>query len=147
MQGSKLVNSYLKKSAATLAAIACFSSVSFAGDLIYTPQNPSFGGSVANGSFLLGLAGAQKLFEKERDEDSNLERFNDRLQSSILSRITSAVTRDIVDVDGNILPGLFETADYVIEVTDNEDGTLTIQTTDKDSGETTLLVIQNVSGS
>lgn len=136
----------LKKSALSIVFICALITNIFtvhAGDLVYTPQNPSFGGSVAYGNYLLGQANAQKQFEKEREEDSNLQKFNDRLQSSILSRITSAVTRDIVDIDGNITPGFFETVDYTIDIHDNGDGTVTITTTDKDSGDTTVVSVKN----
>jgi len=110
--------------------------------MLYVPQNPSFGGSVANGGYLLGLANAQKQFEED-DDKTALEDFNDRLQRSLLSRITSAVTRDVVDIDGNITPGIFETVDYLIEVIDEGDGTMTIVTTDKESGDQTVIQVQN----
>lgn len=119
----------------------CFSAN--ASELIYEPVNPSFGGHPNNGGFLLGGANAQKLFEDERDEKTPLEDFNDRLQRSLLGRITSAVTRDIVDSDGNIKPGVFETVDYTIEVIDEGDGLITIITTDKVSGEQTIIQVQN----
>lgn len=113
-----------------------------ASEMFYVPQNPSFGGSVANGGYLLGLANAQKQFEED-DDKTALEDFNDRLQRSLLSRITSAVTRDVVDIEGNITPGIFETVDYTIEVIDEGGGTMTIVTTDKESGDQTIIQVQN----
>ncbi|MFK8078837.1 MAG: curli assembly protein CsgF [Granulosicoccus sp.] len=128
---------------ACVASAVCLSTSSMASELIYSPQNPSFGGNIANGSYLLGIANAQKQFERERDENTPLEDFNDRLQRSLLSRITSAVTRDIVDIDGNITPGTFETVDYLIEIVDEGDGFLTIITTDRVSGESTRIQVRN----
>lgn len=112
-------------------------------ELVYTPVNPSFGGNPNNGGFLLGLANAQRQFEQERDEDSPLEDFAERLERSLLSRITSAVTRDVVDIDGNITPGEFETTDFSIIITDDGTGLITIVTTDKVTGEQSIIQVQN----
>ena len=112
-------------------------------EIVYVPVNPSFGGNPANGGFLLGLANAQQQFEQERDEDSPLEEFNERLQRSLLSRITSAVTRDIVDIDGNITPGNFQTTDYLIEIIDEGNGLMTIITTDRVTGEQSIIQVSN----
>ena len=111
-------------------------------ELVYTPINPSFGGHPSNGSYLLGLANAQKQFDNS-EEKTALQEFNERLQRSLLSRITSAVTRDIVDSDGNITAGVFETIDYTIEIIDEGDGLMTILTIDKESGEQTMIQVQN----
>lgn len=105
--------------------------------------NPSFGGNPGNSAHLLGLAGAQNQFEEEQDELTPLQEFNDRLQSSLLGRITSAVTSDIVDTDGNITPGVFETIDYTINVIDEGGGLITIETIDKVSGDRTVIQVRN----
>ena len=119
-------------------------SPAFSSDLLYQPVNPAFGGNPNNASFLLGSANAQQQFEDEQDESSPLEEFNERLQRSLLGRITSAVTRDIVDSEGNITPGLFETVDYIIEVIDEGNGLITIITTDRISGgQTVFQSVQN----
>ncbi|OED42668.1 hypothetical protein AB833_05745 [Chromatiales bacterium (ex Bugula neritina AB1)] len=115
-----------------------------ASELIYRPVNPSFGGSVGNGSYLLGLANAQKQFQIEREEKTPLEEFNDRLASSLLSRVTSAVTRDIVDAQGNITPGFFETTDFTIEIIDDGSGLITIITTDRLTGDQSIIEVENV---
>lgn len=114
-----------------------------ASELIYTPQSPSFGGSPSTGAHLLTLANAQKQFHEEEDESTAIEDFNDRLQRSLLSRIASAVTRDIVGTDGTITPGFFETVDYTIEIVDEGDGTLSITTTDRVTGDTSVIQVQN----
>lgn len=114
-----------------------------ASEIVYTPVNPSFGGNPVNGGFLLGLANAQRQFEREQDENTPLEEFNERLQRSLLSRITSAVTRDIVDVDGNITPGNFETTEFLIEIIDEGEGLITIITTDRETGEQSIIQVNN----
>ena len=118
-------------------------SPAFSSDLLYQPVNPAFGGNPNNASFLLGSANAQQQFEDEQDESSPLEEFNERLQRSLLGRITSAVTRDIVDIDGNITPGIFETVDYIIEIVDEGNGLITIFTTDRVTGEQTVIQVEN----
>lgn len=105
--------------------------------------NPSFGGNPGNSAHLLGLAGTQNQFEEEQDELTPLQEFNDRLQRSLLGRITSAVTSDIVDNDGNITPGVFETIDYTINVIDEGGGLVTIETIDKVSGDRTVIQVRN----
>ena len=112
-------------------------------ELVHQFINPSFGGNPNNSAHLLGLAATQNQFEDEQDEATPLEEFNDRLQRSLLGRITSAVTSDIVDSDGNITPGVFETIDYTINVIDEGGGLVTIETIDKISGDRTVIQVRN----
>lgn len=114
-----------------------------ASELVYRPLNPSFGGDPRNSSHLLGTAGPQNRHRGVNDELSALEQFNERLQRSLLGRITSAVSRDIVDEDGNIAPGRFETLDYIIVITDEGGGLMTIETEDRVTGETTTIQVMN----
>jgi len=114
-----------------------------ASELVYYPVNPSFGGNPNNSGHLIGLAGSQNRHRPVNEQDSPLQEFNDRLQRSLLGRITSAVTRDIVDNDGNITPGTFETLDYAINIVDDGGGLMTIETIDKVTGETTTIQVRN----
>lgn len=124
-------------------ALAILGSSVHSSELLYTPINPSFGGSPSNGAFLLGLANAQRQFDRPIDDETPLEDFNERLERSLLSRITSAVTRDIVDVNGNITPGTFETTDFLIEIIDEGDGFITIITTERETGEQSIIQVLN----
>ena len=113
-------------------------------ELLHQFINPSFGGNPGNSAHLLGLAGAQNQFQDDGQDDATpLEEFNERLQRSLLGRITSAITGDIVDTDGNITPGTFETLDYTINVIDEGNGLITIETIDKISGDLTVIQVQN----
>jgi len=113
-------------------------------ELLHQFTNPSFGGNPGNSAHLLGLAGAQNQFQGDGGNDTTpLEEFNERLQRSLLGRITSAITGDIVDADGNITPGTFETLDYTINVIDEGNGLITIETIDKISGDLTVIQVQN----
>ena len=139
----KYFSRVLRHIALAFSVCLLFVQTASSSELIYTPVNPSFGGNPANGGFLLGLANAQRQFEQERDENTPLEEFNERLQRSLLSRITSAVTRDIVDIDGNITPGNFETTEFLIEIIDEGNGLVTIITTDKETGDQSIIQVNN----
>lgn len=128
-----------------LALLALLSPALRAAELVYTPVNPSFGGSPLNGTWLLNSAQAQNDFKDPSSsalsKKTDLESFNDRLQRSILDRLAGAVTQQVVGPDGQIVPGNIETQDYLINIADNGDGTLTITTTDKASGASTTFEI------
>ena len=113
-------------------------------ELIHQFTSPSFGGNPNNSAHLLGLASAQNQFVDDGlDEQTPLDEFNERLQRSLLGRITSAVTQDIIDINGNITPGVFDTIDYTINVIDEGNGLITIETIDKLSGDRTVIQVQN----
>lgn len=113
-------------------------------ELVHQFVNPSFGGNPGNSSHLLGLAAIQNQFQEDgQDQGTALDEFNDRLQRSLLGRITSAVSQEIVDRDGNITPGVFDTIDYTINVIDEGDGLITIETIDKLTGDVTVIQVQN----
>ena len=78
-----------------------------------------------------------------REQLTPLEEFNERLQRALLGRISSAVSQDILDGDGNIVPGVFETLDYTINITDLGGGVMRIDTTDKATGNVTTIEVRN----
>lgn len=119
-------------------------------ELVYTPVNPAFGGNPLNGNFLLNSAQLQDDYKDPATKDlandqSDLEQFNDLLQRTVLNRVASAATRDIIDATtGELLPGTLETTDFIIDIvavpnTNN----LQITTTDKVTGQTTTFQISN----
>jgi curli production assembly/transport component CsgF len=82
---------------AALAAGLCIalSSPALAGDLVYTPIDPSFGGNPFNSSHLLGIANAQNKF-KDPDSLSNSSQA-DIFARQLQSRLLSALSSQIVD--------------------------------------------------
>lgn len=77
------------------------SSHAFAGELVYTPVNPAFGGSSFNKDFLLGTAEAQNK-PKRKDAKKNdpfnkdpLTEFTTTLQSRLLSSLADKITQSI----------------------------------------------------
>lgn len=134
-----------------IAALLLVTANSNAGEIVYTPVNPSFGGSPLNGAWMLNNAESQNDFKDKsstasRDlsrSTSDLDRFNDLLQRSLLNRIASSITSNIVTAEGELVPGTFETADFIIEIIDTGGGALQIITTDKTTGESTSFLVTN----
>ena len=117
---------------------------SIASELVYAPTNPSFGGNPNYSSHLLGTANAINDYEdpdkadiKSYSQKTALERFNDSLERSILNRVASSLTSQIVDTNGNLVPGSLETSDFSILIVETEPGVLSITSTDKLTGQTT----------
>ena len=117
----------------------------YATELIYVPVNPAFGGNPLNGPVLLNNALAQND-RKDPDAEisskkSSLDQFNETLQRSILSRLASAASGQLV-VNNEIVPGAFKTDDFEINIVPLGGGVLEITTTDLSTGQTTSFRVQ-----
>lgn len=132
------------------AAVALLSLPAQATEIVYTPVNPSFGGNPLNGATLLNGANAQNTYEDPRYADtlsrlsagrSQLDLFNQRLQSLILDRIASSISGSLFDSGGNLVPGQVETSSFLISIVDIGGGMLLITTTDKLTGASTSFEI------
>lgn len=84
-----------------------------ADELVYTPRNPSFGGSPLNGSYFLNKAKIQDP-HGFLDEDSagsgyerpsDLDRFTSQLQSSVMHRLANRVVEQAFGENGDSLQG------------------------------------------
>lgn len=134
-----------------IAILALTSASAGATELIYVPVNPSFGGSPLNGNWLLSNAQAQNQYEEDPDalsadpfaQKTPLELFNEQLERAILNRIAMALSGSVVDANGNLIPGTVSTTDFIIDIVDNGDGTLTITTTDKTTGQSTSFIVSS----
>lgn len=132
---------------AVVLALVGFASAAWASEMVYVPVNPNFGGSPLNGSNLLSQAQAQNK-SKDPDADQNskqtaLQQFNDSLQRAVLGRVASALTSNIVGPDGKLIPGTIETSDFIINIVDAGNGSLTVTTTDKVTGSSTSFEVGN----
>lgn len=114
-------------------------------DFTYQPQNPAFGGSYLNYSWLLSSAQAQNSFTEEQDDFSSrfdrdpLEDFQQTLNRQILSQITRQLTNDQFGEEG-LQEGQYEIGNYQIDVAPGADA---IQITILDTstgGQTTVSV-------
>jgi curli production assembly/transport component CsgF len=113
-------------------------------ELVYTPVNPSFGGSPLNGSVLLNLAQAQNKTKdpeavqaSQSSQQTSLQQFNDILERSVLSRLATAATSGIMGANGQLVPGVVNTGNFSIQISDLGGGLLQVTTTDKVTGATT----------
>ena len=114
-------------------------------DFVYQPQNPAFGGSYLNYSWLLSSAQAQNGFTEEQDDLGSrfdrdpLEDFQQTLNRQILSQITRQLTQDQFGEAG-LQEGQYEIGNYQIDVAPGADA---IQITILDTstgGQTTVSV-------
>ena len=117
-----------------------------ASTLVYTPVNPSFGGNPLNGPMLLNSANAQNTIKdpdlEDEEEESALDDFNNRLQRSLLSRLTNSIASSFIDTDGSLIPGQTVTEDFIIDVVDEGDGAVRVTTTDRSTGDSTTFIVQ-----
>ncbi|NML45903.1 curli assembly protein CsgF [Ramlibacter sp. G-1-2-2] len=133
----------------SIALAASASGAAQANPLVYTPVNPTFGGSPLNGPFLLNRADAQNQHKDPNaptavnpfSAQSQLDQFNSALQQAILSRISAAVSSSVVGADGKLIPGTVQTQNFTISISDLGGGKLRIVTTDKLSGSSTSFEI------
>jgi len=148
---SNALRSLAPVAAMLLAAIAGSLAVPVAaGELIYRPVNPAFGGDPFNGPVLLNEANAQNHYKDPSapapgsffGSQSPLQQFTNALQSSILSRVAGAVSGQVVDSTGNLVPGTFTIGNIRVVVTSGV-GLLTITTTDLNTGQSTTFQVPN----
>ncbi len=144
------------KGAVALATLIAISGITYipaaASELVYHPYNPSFGGSPLNGSVLLNSALATRKHkapdvDSDRfgiEEKSPLDQLNETLERLLVSRMASAASMSIMDENGNFKPGLLETQNFIITVTEMADGGMSITTFDKTTGATTTVEVNQL---
>ena len=102
-------------------------------ELVYTPINPSFGGSPLNASMLLNKAQAQNKHKAPIIEQSYAEKFQDSLERTYLNRMVREIT-DIAfgeDIDESIFnqDSIFLSGDYEIQVITSTVDSITVRIT------------------
>ncbi len=109
-------------------------------ELVYTPVNPSFGGSPLNGAWLLGSAQAQNDTKDPDAVDrsslagtSALDRFTSQLESRLLSDLLGDVR------DGKT--GSITTDDFIVNINNDDIGNLVVSITDRLTGEVSEIII------
>lgn len=114
----------------------------FADELVYTPVNPSFGGSPLNGNWMLSQAISQNSFTENNSPLTSrdpIENFEETLNRQILNRLSRDLTDDIFG-EGTIEEGRFEFGNLVVDVVAGEDG-LNINIFDLDTGSESSILI------
>lgn len=132
----------------TLLILACFSSTTYmaAQQLSYEPLNPAFGGNNFNYSWLLSSATAQNKLKAPvdpREQQSDLERFGDNINSQVLSQISRSLLQQQSDAIGGFTePGTYTFGSLNIEVFESDEG-LVINILDTATGEQTQVIVPN----
>jgi len=111
-------------------------------ELIYTPVNPSFGGSPFNWSGLLQSATLQNKFKEERPvrvPKTALERFTEQLEYSVFSRMANRIVNAAFGED-TLQPGEYIFGNYNMSVTTDASGITTV-ITEISTGNTTTVQI------
>ena len=126
------------KRLALLLLLGC-STIS-ATELVYTPISPSFGGNPLNGNFLLQKAQSQNAHKADSAQLSFVDKFRDALERNIINSLTRRIA------DGEIVEGVYNTGEYLIEVSNGTDGSVIVNITNLETGEITIITIPAVGG-
>jgi curli production assembly/transport component CsgF len=115
----------------------------FAGELVYTPRNPSFGGNPFYSSHLLGIAGAINKYEDPSSKTvttrSSAQEFERIIQSSLLARISSEIANQIYGENATE-QGRFVIGETTVDFTRNGAQTQ-VTISDSTTGGSTLIEI------
>ena len=88
--------------AASSVLVALSASPAFAGELVYTPVNPVFGGSPLNSTTVLGIASANNRFTQNPatrqtpQATDPVSQFRNQITASLLSQIASNIGQQII---------------------------------------------------
>ena len=130
----------MKKRIICTLGIACFSFNAIATELTYRPINPSFGGNPLNSGHLLGVADRINDHKNPDSDDIFDEQSDlDRLAASLESRLISQLLSDV----GNGNTGQLSTDAFLLNILD-DNGQLTIQITDKETGESSTIQVSGL---
>ena len=109
-------------------------------ELVYTPISPSFGGNPLNGNFLLQKAQSQNAHKADSAQLSFVDKFRDALERNIINSLTRRIA------DGEIVEGVYNTGEYLIEVSNGTDGSVIVNITNLETGEITIITIPAIGG-
>lgn len=128
----------MKRTAVLLFLLATASV--YATELVYTPINPSFGGNPLNGNFLLQKAQSQNSFTEERPTLSFVDKFQEALERNIINSLTRRIA------DGDLVDGVYNTGEFLVEISTGTDGSVIVNITNLDTGEVTIITIPVIGG-
>jgi curli production assembly/transport component CsgF len=134
----------MKKLIIALVVHISVSSYAVSSELVYTPINPSFGGSALNGSFLLGKAQAQNKHKAAQSKKSFEEKVSDALERATLSDIVSKYKDTVLGENAGFNNGedsTFFSGDYQIDILSANSDSITIEITDLLTGKVTIIEI------
>lgn len=130
-----------------LAAVILVVSVGVASgsELVYTPVNPSFGGSPLNGAFLLNSADAQNKFKDPNATSLSrdpIETFRDTLTRRALTEIANRIVDTAFGNDATLTTGgHYQFGTYTVDVITADANSLTVSIADSATGRTTTVEV------
>jgi len=133
----------MKTIKAVALTLLCTSPLASAGELIYQPINPSFGGDPFMGSYLLGKAQAQDTHKDPNASSYEPLSATDRLVQSLQSRLISQLISDVSA--GDVNQGSFDSSEFGVVISD-DGGQLSIDVTDKITGDVTTINVGGLAG-
>lgn len=139
-----------KGGTAILAVAMLFAPASWnaamASDLVYTPNNPSFGGNPFNSAHLLGVASAINKYKDPTATTSSdpAAQFLRTLQSRLLSSLASQIT-DVIFGENAQNSGLIKFGDQEISFVRGTDS-VTLTISDLASGSVSEIVVPLLQG-
>jgi curli production assembly/transport component CsgF len=87
----------IAKYSCAFLGVLLMASAASAQDIIYQPNNPTFGGNPFNSAHLMGIANAQNDFKDPRASSSSGNSQADIFARQLQSRLLSALSSQIVD--------------------------------------------------
>jgi curli production assembly/transport component CsgF len=138
------------KTALVLVLSGVVVGITHASELVYVPDNPSFGGNPYNAQWMLSSAQSQNTLTEENNADplkkDPLEDFKENLNRQILSRFSNEIVRAAFGDGGEDLQeGHYQIGDYAIDVkplTSN----IRVEITDAVTGNQTVIEVPYYGG-
>lgn len=134
----KILNKTASGAAATILLAGVLTFQANAGELVYQPLNPSFGGDPFMGSYLLGKAQSQDTNTDPNARGIESLSSTERLVQSLESRLISQLISDVGT--GDIGEGSFDSGDFSVVVRD-DGGQLVVRVIDKVTGDVTNISV------
>ena len=136
----KMINKIIVSS-----VLLVFSSCAVSTELVYTPVNPSFGGSPLNGAMLLNKAQSQNKHRAPINEKTYAEKFQESLERSYINRMVREIT-DLAfgeGVEDSMFnqDSIFTSGDYEIQILTSGSDTITVQITNMVTGEVVVVEV------
>lgn len=134
-----------------ITALLTFNMQSIASEIMYTPINPSFGGSPLNGSFLMNKAQGQNKHKAPVTVKSYSEKFKSSLERAYLSKLVRQITQLAFNDDNEDNPlygkdSTFTSGDYEIEIITSNSDAITVRVTNTVNDEVTIIEIPRFGG-
>lgn len=131
---------------AVAVAMSCSYGNAWASDLVYTPNNPSFGGNPFNSAHLLGVANAINKYKDPSATTSSdpSQQFLRTLQSRLLSTLATQIT-DVIFGENAQDSGLIKFGDQEISFVRGVDS-VTLTISDLASGSVSEIVVPLLQG-